>query len=83
MSHEGLTSPRDYIRELQRADLSLEHLLKTLQSVRVSLTGRPLRYFNSRASGRCRKKSLILWDFQGQITEKTANLVGISLKNDW
>ena len=43
-SHAGLSSPDDYIKELGRNDVSGEHLLKSLQSVRVSLTGRPLRY---------------------------------------
>ena len=43
-SHAGPTSPDDYIKELNKSDMSPEHLLKTLQSVRVSLTGRPLRY---------------------------------------
>lgn len=42
-SHAGLSSPDDYVKELQRTDVSAEHLLKSLQSVRVSLTGRPLR----------------------------------------
>lgn len=42
-SHAGPTSPDDYIKELNKSDMSPEHLLKTLQSVRVSLTGRPLR----------------------------------------
>ncbi|RMX46568.1 hypothetical protein pdam_00021581 [Pocillopora damicornis] len=43
-SHAGPTSPDDYIKELNKSDMSPEHLLKTLQSVRVSLTGRPLSW---------------------------------------
>ncbi|XP_048589286.1 protein diaphanous homolog 2 isoform X2 [Nematostella vectensis] len=43
-SSEGMSSPGDYIKELQRSDVSLESLLKTLQSCRVSLTGRPLSW---------------------------------------
>ena len=39
----GLTTPGDYVKELQRVEVTREHLLKTLQSVRVSLTGRPIR----------------------------------------
>lgn len=39
----GLTTPLDYVKELQRVEVTREHLLKTLQSVRVSLTGRPIR----------------------------------------
>lgn len=43
-SHTGLTSPEDYVKELNKSDVSAEHLLKSLQSVRVSLTGRPLSW---------------------------------------
>lgn len=43
-SHSGLTAPDDYVKELNRSDVSAEHLLKSLQSVRVSLTGRPLSW---------------------------------------
>lgn len=43
-SQDGLTSPDDYVRELRRTEVSAEHLLKSLQSVRVSLTGRPLSW---------------------------------------
>lgn len=42
-STEGPSSASDYVRELQKTDVTPEHLLKMLQSCRVSLTGRPLR----------------------------------------
>lgn len=43
-SSEGPSSASDYVKELQRPPENLEALLKLLQSCRVSLTGRPLRY---------------------------------------
>lgn len=43
-SQAGMSSPDDYVRELKKTDVSAEHLLKSLQSVRVSLTGRPLSW---------------------------------------
>ncbi|XP_028397686.1 protein diaphanous homolog 1-like [Dendronephthya gigantea] len=44
---QGLETPTDYIEELRRTDISSEHLLRSLRSTRVSLTGRPLGWIQA------------------------------------